>query len=33
VVTSIEIPLPESIDLDNKDAGGDSFNAEPPMTA
>ena len=33
VVTSIEIPLPESSDLDGKDAGGDLFNGEPPMTA
>ncbi len=33
VVTSIEIPLPESSELDNNDEGGDFFNGEPPMTA
>ena len=33
VVTSIEIPLPESSDLDNNDGGSDLFNNEPPMTA
>ncbi len=33
VVTSIEIPLPESSDLDNNDGEGDLFNGEPPMTA
>jgi len=33
VVTSIEIPLPESSDLDNNDGGKDLFNGEPPMTA
>ena len=33
VVTSIEIPLPESSDLDNNDGEGDLFNDEPPMTA
>ena len=33
VVTSIEIPLPETSDFDNNDAGGDLFNDEPPMTA
>ena len=33
VVTSIEIPLPESSELDNNDEGGDFFNDEPPMTA
>ncbi len=33
VVTSVEIPLPESSDLDNTEDGGDLFNDEPPMTA
>jgi hypothetical protein len=33
VVTSIEIPLPESSDLDRNDGGADSFDTEPPMTA
>ena len=33
VVTSIEIPLPESSELDNKDEGGGFYNGEPPMTA
>ena len=33
VVSSIEIPLPESSDLDQKDAGGDFFKDEPPMLA
>ena len=33
VVTSIEIPLPESSELDNNDEGGGFFNGEPPMTA
>ena len=33
VVTSVEIPLPESSDLDNTEGGGDLFNDEPPMTA
>jgi hypothetical protein len=33
VVTSIEIPLPESSELDNNDEGGSFFNGEPPMTA
>ena len=33
VVTSIEIPLPESSDLDNNDAEGDYFKGDPPMTA
>ena len=33
VVTSIEIPLPESSDLDSSDEGGDLFNGEPPMSA
>ena len=33
VVTSIEIPLPESSDLDSNDGEGDLFNDEPPMTA
>ncbi len=33
VVTSVEIPLPESSDLDNTEDGGGLFNDEPPMTA
>ena len=33
VVTSIEIPLPESSELDNNDEGGGFINGEPPMTA
>ena len=33
VVSSIEIPLPESSELDNNDEGGDVFNGESPMTA
>ena len=33
VVSSVEIPLPESSDLDNTEGGGDVFNDEPPMTA
>ena len=33
VVTSIEIPLLESSDLDEKDGGADFFKGEPPMTA
>ena len=33
VVTSIEIPLPESADIDNNGGEGDSCNGEPPMTA
>ena len=33
VVTSIEIPLPESSELDNNNEGGDFSNGEPPMTA
>ena len=33
VVTSIEIPLPEITDLEQKDGGGDFFKGEPPMTA
>ena len=33
VVTSIEIPLPESTDVENNDSEGDLFNGEPPMTA
>ena len=33
VVSSIEIPLPESSELDNNDKGGDFFKGEPPMTA
>tara|TARA_Y100001968_G_scaffold7442_1_gene6343 strand:+ start:89 stop:427 length:339 start_codon:yes stop_codon:yes gene_type:complete len=33
VVTSVEIPLPESSDVDNSDEVGDLFNDEPPMRA
>ena len=33
VVSSIEIPLPDSSDLDNNDDAGDFFKGEPPMTA
>ena len=33
VVTNIEIPLPESSDLDNNDGIGDLYKGEPPMTA
>ena len=33
VVTSIEIPLPESSDLFNNDDGGDLYKGEPPMSA
>ena len=33
VITSIEIPLPESVDLDNNDNGGGFLNGDPPMTA
>ena len=33
VVTSVEIPLPESAALDNNDGVGDLYNDEPPMTA
>jgi len=33
VVTSIEIPIPESSDSDTNDGGGDLYNSEPPMTA
>lgn len=33
VVTSVEIPLLESSDLDNDEAGGDFFKGDPPMTA
>ena len=33
VVTSVEIPLPESSDLDDNDGGGDLFNDAPPMSA
>ena len=33
VVTSIEIPLPESSELDNNEGGGDLYNTEPPMSA
>ena len=33
VVTSVEIPLPESSDLESTDVTGDLFDDEPPMTA
>ena len=33
VVTSVEIPLPESSDADSNDVEGDFFNDEPPMMA
>ena len=33
VVSSIEIPLPESSGLDSNDEGADFYNGEPPMTA
>ena len=33
VVTSIEIPLLESSDLDENEGGGDVFKSDPPMTA
>ena len=33
LVTSIEIPILESSDLDSKDDGGNFFKGEPPMTA
>ena len=33
VVTSIEIPLPESSNTDQNDGGGNFFKGEPPMTA
>lgn len=33
VVSSVEIPLPESSDIDKTEDGGDLFNDEPPMTA
>ena len=33
VVSSIEIPLPESSELDNSAGEGDLFNGEPPITA
>ncbi len=33
VITSIEIPIPGSSDLDSNDAGGDLYDSEPPMTA
>ena len=33
IVSSIEIPLPESSDLNNNDGNGDLFKGEPPMTA
>tara|TARA_Y100001968_G_C18792506_1_gene451853 strand:+ start:159 stop:497 length:339 start_codon:yes stop_codon:yes gene_type:complete len=33
IVTSIEIPLPESQDTDQTDEGEDRFSGEPPLTA
>ena len=33
VITSIEIPLPESVDSDNNDDDGVFFKGEPPKTA
>ena len=33
VVTSVEIPMPESSDLDKNDGEGDLFTDEPPMMA
>ena len=33
VVTSIEIPLPESSDSDGNDGEGGLFSGDPPMTA
>jgi hypothetical protein len=33
VVSSIEIPLPESSEFDNNNEGGEFFKDEPPMTA
>ena len=33
VVTSVEIPLPETSDFDNTEGREDLFNDEPPMTA
>ena len=33
LVTSVEIPLPESSDMENNDGKGDLFNDGPPMTA
>ena len=33
VVTSVEIPLPESSDLDNNHGAEDLYNDEPPMSA
>ena len=33
VVTSVEIPLPESSDREKNDEGGGFFLDEPPMTA
>ena len=33
VVTSVEMPLPESSELDKNDEGGDLFNGDSPMTA
>ncbi|WP_320663687.1 hypothetical protein [Prochlorococcus sp. MIT 1223] len=33
VVTSIEIPLPDSLDGSETDQGDDSFSGEPPLVA
>ena len=33
IITSIEIPLPESSDLGINDGEGELFNEEPPMSA
>ena len=33
VVSSVEIPLPESTDSENNDDVGEFFKGEPPMTA
>ena len=33
VVTSIEVPLLESSELDDNDGSGDFFKGQPPMTA
>ncbi len=33
VVTSVEIPLPDSIDSGEKDEGEDLFKGEPPLAA
>ena len=33
VVSSVEIPLPESSFIDSNEGGGDLFQGDPPMTA